>query len=69
VVLVAAAGQRYIEVLAAELIVADDVGGVGGDALAGVDGGRVAQPGVCGDVACGLSHHLVGVAAQWADGQ
>ena len=69
VVLVAAAGQRHIEVLAAELIVADDVGGVGGDALAGVDGGRVTQPGVGGDVSGGQSHHRVGVAAQWADGQ
>ena len=58
----AAPSQRDIEVLAAEVIAADDVAGVGGDTLAGVDGRRVTQAGVRDDVVGGQTHPRIGVA-------
>ena len=61
VVLLPSAGQRDVEVLTAEVIAAHDVAGVGGDALAGVDGGRVTQRGVRGDVAGGQTHQRIRV--------
>ena len=49
----AAAGECDVELLAVEPVGADDVAGVGGDALGGVDGARVAEGGVGGDVVGG----------------